>query len=170
MTNAFGNSQTRHKLKDGQAPGAAVLGCADSRVPVESIFDQSVGDLFVVRTAGTLYSPCAAGSLDYAVKHLKVKVLILLGHSACGAVKAAQLEEEDINGETKPLGDLLLDIKQGLVACKECTPENAVLVNVREQVAKASANPLIKEKVAEGVLHVQGAIYDLATGRVELVE
>ena len=89
VADAKGNSKTRQNLANGQTPGAAVLSCADSRVPVEAIFDQSVGDIFVVRTAGNICSPCAEGSLDYGVKHLGIKVLMVLGHAGCGAVKAA---------------------------------------------------------------------------------
>lgn len=170
VANAKGNSKTRQNLANGQTPGAAVLSCADSRVPVEAIFDQSVGDLFVVRTAGNICSPCAEGSLDYGVKHLGVKVLMVLGHAGCGAVKAAQLESRDIKGESAALAGLLFDIKSGLQACKTCTPEIAVEVNVRHQVAALSKNPLVKSKVASGELILVGAKYDLATGQINLVE
>ncbi len=170
LANAKGNSKTRHNLANGQTPGAAILSCADSRVPVEAIFDQSVGDIFVVRTAGNVCSPCAEGSLDYGVKHLGVKVLMVLGHAGCGAVKAAQLESRDIKGESAALAGLLFDIKSGLQACKTCTPEIAVEVNVRHQLAALGKNPLVKSKVSSGELILVGAKYDLATGKVTLVE
>src|SRR4030095_1594582 len=75
--------------KDGQHPGAMILGCADSRVPPELIFDRGIGELFVVRSAGNIAEPVSTGSLEYAVEHLHVKVLVVLGHEKCGAVQAA---------------------------------------------------------------------------------
>ena len=131
------DSELRAALAPGQAPGAAILGCADSRVPVEAVFDQSAGDLFVVREAGTLYSPSAAGSLDYSIDHLGVKLLVLLGHTSCGAVKAAQLELSAIRNESPLLASLLLDIRRGLVACRALeSPSKAVAANVRVQVSR----------------------------------
>lgn len=165
------HSELRAALASGQAPGAAILGCADSRVPVEAVFDQSAGDLFVVREAGTLYSPSAAGSLDYSIDHLGVKLLVLLGHTSCGAVKAAQLELSAIRNESPPLASLLLEIRKGLVACRALeSPANAVAANVRRQVARALANPVVSRRVASGELLVVGAIYDLKSGLVELVD
>merc|ERR1712151_800608 len=97
------NAFDRRSLVGTQFPSVAILSCADSRVPVEIVFDQGLGDIFVVRVAGNCLDKASAASLQYAVKHLKVKVLVVMGHEACGAVKAAGLPIEKIQQEPPEL-------------------------------------------------------------------
>merc|ERR1712087_91128 len=104
----------RRALISKQFPSVAVLSCADSRVPVEIVFDQGLGDMFVVRVAGNCLDTTTTASLQYAVSHLKVKVLIVMGHEGCGAIKAASLPEEKIEQEPPALRVALLNLKEGL--------------------------------------------------------
>merc|ERR1719203_166879 len=108
------NAFERRALISKQFPSVAVLGCSDSRVPVEIVFDQGLGDMFVIRVAGNCLDTATSASLQYAVHHLKVKVLIVMGHEGCGAVKAAQLPLEAIDKEPESLGKLLKDLRRGL--------------------------------------------------------
>merc|ERR1739848_668569 len=106
----------RRALISKQFPSTAILGCSDSRVPVEIIFDQGLGDMFVIRVAGNCLDTTTIASLQYAVHHLKIKVLIVMGPEGCGAVKAAQLPVDAINKEPESLGTLLKGMRKGLEA------------------------------------------------------
>merc|ERR1719379_1190233 len=135
------NAFDRRSLVGTQFPSVAILSCADSRVPVEIVFDQGLGDIFVVRVAGNCLETASAASLQYAVKHLKVKVLVVMGHEACGAVKAAGLPIEKIQQEPPELASTLLMLKDGLDADRlSCVTDaraqdrEAVVTNVRRQV------------------------------------
>lgn len=160
----------------GQAPLAAIVGCADSRVPPELIFDQGVGDLFVVRVAGNVFSgagPIVKGSIEFAVAELGVRLLMVLGHSKCGAVAAAikHIEIKDaLPGAIEGLVDL---VRPAVVAAKgrPGDPLDAVIrANVDRCVARAKgADPILSKFVEKGTLKVVGGVYDLATGVVEIV-
>merc|ERR1712226_1732694 len=104
----------RRALISKQFPLVAVLGCSDSRVPIEIVFDMGLGDMFVIRVAGNCLDTASTASLQYAVHHLKVKLLIVMGHEGCGAVKAAQLPIDAIDKEPETLGKLLKGMRQGL--------------------------------------------------------
>eukprot|EP00929_Paragymnodinium_shiwhaense_P087815 TRINITY_DN4795_c0_g1_i4.p1 TRINITY_DN4795_c0_g1~~TRINITY_DN4795_c0_g1_i4.p1 ORF type:complete len:328 (+),score=47.79 TRINITY_DN4795_c0_g1_i4:83-985(+) len=104
----------RRALISKQFPSVAVLGCADSRVPTEIVFDVGLGDMFVIRVAGNCLDTASLASLQYAIHHLKVKVVIVMGHEGCGAVKAAGLPQSDICKEPQALGRLLNNLKGGL--------------------------------------------------------
>merc|ERR1719487_2847511 len=106
----------RRALIMQQYPSVAILGCSDSRVPIEIVFDQGLGDIFVIRVAGNCLDNTTTASLQYAVKHLEVKVVVVLGHEGCGAVKAAQSSPEDIKKESPHLQQLLTSIKSDLDA------------------------------------------------------
>lgn len=167
----------RRALIQQQFPAAAILGCSDSRVPIEIVFDQGLGDLFVIRVAGNCLDTATTGSLEYATNHLKVKVLVVMGHSGCGAVKAAQLPAKDLNGEPEDLRNLLKGLKTGLDAEKlghisdpRACDREAVSSNVKSQVARLEANPAVKKRVASGELKVVGAFYDMASGIVDFYE
>lgn len=162
----------RPKLEGGQHPYAIVLACADSRVPPELLFDESLGRLFVVRTAGHVVDPVALGSIEYAVEHLHVNLLMVLGHEGCGAVKAT------IGGGAVPpnIAALVRRIKPAVdKAFAHNVPEKellhiAVRENVRYQMQEAMfESEVLSEAVAEKHLAVVGSVYDLASGRVELV-
>ena len=149
----------RRALIGKQFPATAILSCSDSRVPTEIVFDQGLGDMFVVRCAGNAVTETTCGSLQYAVNHLKVKVLMVMGHEGCGAVKAAGLPEEALRGEPKELCKCLMALKDGLdferLKCVEDTrahDREAVISNVKQQVWRLTEDEGIMKKAlgAEG--------------------
>lgn len=149
-----------------QAPFAAVVGCSDSRVPVELLFDQGIGDIFVIRTAGNnVNSPMVMGSVDYAIEHLGVKLLLVLGHGSCGGVTGAISEGEEEHGN---IGHLLSTIRSDVsdfVGKTDCL-EAAIHHHTQVQVERIIAYPHIAEKIAKGELLVKKAYYDVKTGKV----
>ena len=161
----------RADLVKGQHPIAAVVGCADSRVAPELLFDQGLGDLFVVRVAGNVAEPGVVGSVDYAAEHLGTPLVVVLGHEGCGAVKST-LEGA---GDEGNLGSLVKDIRPAVASA--CHPASASCDAVHEGVhlnARAQArnmlerSPLLRERVAAGQVRVVVATYDLASGKVAL--
>ena len=164
------NRRTRKELCKGQHPIAAVLSCADSRVPPELVFDEGLGDLFVVRVAGNVVDDAIEGSLEYAAEHLHVPVIVVLGHSNCGAVQATIK-----GGEAHSQIDAL--VKAIKPAVEQATHEKGdLLVNaVRDNVELAvrqlrNSRPVLAELQKAGKLLVVGAVYDLDTGRVEYLQ
>jgi len=161
---------------NGQAPFAAVLACSDSRVPVEVIFDRGIGDIFVVRVAGNIaIDSSVIGSIEYAAEHLKTSLLVIMGHTDCGAVKAA------IGGV--PLEGRIHDIQKAIapaaVKIKKEHPElsGPDLANtvIKSNVLKSKADILsgsdiIKEMAAAGKLKIATAVYDIKTGKVDWAE
>lgn len=164
-------------LAAGQSPMAIILSCADSRVAPEIIFDQGVGDLFVIRIAGNYVSGAGAsvkGSIEYGVAELGAQLIMVLGHSQCGAVKAAIQHIHDHDALPGAINDLVNNIKPAVLESegKPGDPlQNAIVANVRRGVAKLSSlPPIIGPRVAKHEVKVVGATYDLATGRITLVE
>jgi carbonic anhydrase len=163
-------------LAEGQNPVAAILGCADSRVPPEILFDQGVGDLFIVRVAGNYVSGAGAsvkGSLEYGVAELGVSVVMVLGHSQCGAVKAAIQHLDDNDALPGAINDLVNTIKPAVLESKGQPGdalENAIRANVRRSVERLrTLAPVIAPAVRTGKVKVVGAVYDLASGKVILI-
>ena len=153
------------KTAEKQEPFAAVLSCADSRVPVEFAFDQSIGHLFVVRVAGNIVTPEITASLEYGVAVLGVKALMVLGHSACGAVKAT-IEAKAVPGQ---IGALYAPIWP---AVHTAGPDlDAVIdANARIQASLLSeASPVLAGAIKDGKLKIVAARYDVATGKVSLL-
>ncbi len=154
-----------HDTAADQKPFAAILSCADSRVPVELIFDQGFGDLFVVRNAGNVAAPQEFASLEYGAAVLGTKVLLVLGHSSCGAVKAA-MAGKAVPGQISVLYQHIrpaVDAGGGDLA-------KTVAANVHFQAATlAQASPVLADLVAQRALQVAGGVYDLATGKVTLI-
>lgn len=158
----------RLELIRGQQPFAAILGCADSRIPPEIIFDQGLGDLFVVRTAGQVVDTVVLGSLEYAVEHLAVRLILVLGHQDCGAVKAA------LSGAEAPLH--LCSILQAIVPAvenaKHCTGEllpNAIRANIDFNIDKLkSASPVLRKAIPAKGLQIIGAIHNIYDGNVDM--
>jgi carbonic anhydrase len=151
-----------------QKPYAAILGCADSRFPAEMIFDQGLGDLFVCRVAGNVATPEEIGSLEFGTLVLGAKVLMVIGHERCGAVKAA-IEGGELPGQ---IGSLTKAIKPAVQMSKNQpgdSVENAVKANVRLQANRLKDSPVINKLVEEGKLKIVGGYYDLDTGAVEIV-
>jgi len=149
-----------------QKPFAAFLGCADSRVPIEIVFDQGFGDIFVTRIAGNVTTPECIGSLEFGTHVLGAKVLYVLGHTNCGAV-AATAKGDEVPGQISSLFQHLrpaVKAKKGDVAA-------AIMENVRLQAAVLSeASPTIAKLIRSGKLLVAGGVFDLATGKVQPVE
>jgi carbonic anhydrase len=163
-------------LAAGQAPIAAIIGCADSRVPPEILFDLGVGDLFVVRVAGNYVSGAGAsvkGSLEYAVAELGVSLIMVLGHSQCGAIKAAIQHIHDNDALPGSINDLVNTIKPAVTESqhKPGDPlENAIRYNVNRGVQRLNGlDPIIAPAVKVGKLKVVGAVYDLASGKITIV-
>ena len=162
----------RASLTSGQQPFAAVLGCSDSRAPVELIFDQGLGDIFVVRTAGQVLDAAVLGSLEFGVGVLKVPLIVVLGHRSCGAVKAtlATVDGGDIPGGY--VRDLVERVTPSVLAGRRdglTTPEEFEARHATETAAQLLArSATIAENVAAGALAVVGATYELADGRVVL--
>jgi carbonic anhydrase len=155
------------KLAPAQAPDAVIVGCADSRVPPEILFDQGVGDLFVIRVAGNVVSgagPTVKGSIAYAVVVLGAPLLMVLGHNQCGAVKSA-LETKEL-----ALPDSIRDLVRMVNTGGEKDLDRAVVANVRAGVEKLkSLEPTLTRYVETKRIKVFGAVYDLASGKVTLV-
>lgn len=164
----------RDEVSGAQHPFAMILSCADSRVPPELIFDQSLGDLFVVRLAGNYAETGGIGSFEYAFAHFHSPLLMVLGHSSCGAVHAT-VDAMKKPGSSAP-GDIAAIVNAIMPAAKAVAGKpgdeyaNAIAENVRRNVAALRAQkPLLNEGVAAKKLQVVGAVYDLKSGKVNLV-
>lgn len=154
----------RERTVDKQEPFAAVLSCADSRVPVELIFDQTVGHIFVTRLAGNIATPEIIASLEYGVAVLGVKALVVLGHSACGAVKAA-MKADPVPGQISTLYPCLRQaVEQSGGHLDKAIEANA---KIQAEVLRTSST-VIREAFKGGKLKVEWGVYDLATGKVSL--
>jgi carbonic anhydrase len=166
-------SATRAALAKDQKPIAAILCCADSRVAPELAFDKGRGQLFVVRIAGNFLEPGGLASFEYAVKFLGTPLIVVLGHSACGAIDAAVKVVEDNAKLPGHLPELVDAIKPAVRAAKKETGSllvNSIKANVILNVNRIkSAAPVVSNFVSQGKVRVVGGVYDLATGRVELV-
>jgi carbonic anhydrase len=174
MMHARQTIERRTSIAQQQHPFAAVLGCSDSRVPPELLFDQGLGDLFVVREAGNVAEDDTLGSLEYAVAHLHVPLIVVLGHQNCGAVGAAVgavVRDEPVEGHILRLVD---DIAPAVWEVKDepgDLVEHAVRANVRQVVRKLRlSGPILRTHEQRGELKVVGAYYDLHTGVVEWLE
>ena len=157
----------RTETAQAQHPFAIIVGCADSRVPPELVFDQNLGDLFVIRTAGNLVDDHALGSIEYAVAHAGARLIVVLGHTRCGAVTAA-LESDHAPGHIQ---SLVRDIQPAVKAAKG-KPGDALAAATTENARQVAAQ--IKAKAALGDLakevRIVSAIYDLDTGKIEWVK
>ncbi len=162
-------AERRAEVAKGQHPFAAILTCSDARVPPEVIFDQGLGDLFVVRLAGNILNDAALGSLEYAVEHLGVKHIMVLGHERCGAVTAT-IKGGEVSG---PIGSLVKAIRPAVDKVKNQPGdlvENAVRANVSMAVQQLkSSGPILAELVKQGALTIDGAVYDLDDGKVAIL-
>lgn len=162
-------------LAKGQQPYATILGCSDSRVPPELVFDAGFGELFVIRLAGNVLSPEVAGTIQYAAVHLQTPLFVVLGHEGCGAVQAALSSLRHGTREKSRIEALLHNILPGLAGIDPELPWEeqlrlAVEANVRSALRRILETPEAEARRAEGVLQLVGAIYDLATGRVRFLD
>lgn len=174
----MGVEARRRELQDGQEPFAIILGCADSRVPAEIVFDQGLGDLFVIRVAGNIVQPSQIGSVEFAASQFGTRLVVVLGHSQCGAISATieQLQSpgsersenlrsivEFVRSSVEPLLDQGLDSATVL--------EKAVRENVRTSAERMRhASPIIEKLEREEGLVIVGAEYSLETGLVDFFD
>lgn len=157
-----------------QTPFAAVLACSDSRVPVELVFDVGLGDLFVIRNAGNVVGETGLGTLEYAVRHLNVHLIVVMGHEGCGAVAAALMPEEDILREPPHLQSLIRRIQPSVehlptIRDKKARMREAVLNNVRQQVHTLRQHGVIRAAEESGQIRVIGAFYEIGSGAVDFL-
>ena len=155
------------EVAQGQHPFAAILGCADSRVPVEILFDRGLGDLFTVRVAGNVATPEEIGSLEYATL-LGIQVILVLGHERCGAVTAA-LTNNPVPGQ---IGSILEQIQPAIVATKGQAGDplkNAIVANVNNQITTLKSSPVLAKLIESDKLIIVGGYYDLDTGLVSQI-
>lgn len=150
-----------------QAPFAAVVGCSDSRVPVELLFDQGIGDIFVIRTAGNnVNSEMVMGSVDYSIEHLGVKLLLVLGHGSCGGVTGAISEGEEHGNIGSLLSTIREDVSQ--YVGQSDSLDAAIHHHAHVQVERIIVYPHVAEKIEKGELLVKQAYYDVNTGKVTI--
>jgi carbonic anhydrase len=166
------DGRRRSRLAEGQAPYAAVLGCADSRVPPEIIYDEGLGNLFVARVAGnTTQDPVVAGSLEYSITQLGSVVIVVLGHEECGAVKAAidvVTKGAQLPGDLPAVVAPILPIVTAAVDAGTPTDElldTCIKGNITAAVDTLNANPALAPLVADGSLRIVGREYLLQSGR-----
>jgi len=159
----------RTEVAKGQHPFASVLACADSRTAPEIVFDRGLGDLFTVRVAGNVADKVVIESLDYSVKNLGVRLVMVLGHTKCGAVIAA-VENHDKSGD---LGAMLSELRPAVAASKGMPGDpvlNAVRENVILIVQKLSTSAELSAMVKSGELKIVGGVYDLDSGTIDMLK
>lgn len=179
----FSNHSTRPMLSAverraqvvAQTPFAIILGCADSRVPTETVFDCGSGELFTIRVAGNVIGGNVLASIEYAIEHLKSHLVVVMGHEGCGAVKAAMMPEEERNKEPENVRRLLDSIVPAVcnlpaIRDYKARMREAVIANVREQVHALNQNEVTIEAVKREQIMVVGAYYEISSGAVDFLE
>jgi len=163
------DARRRKEVSKGQKPFAVIVGCSDSRIPPELIFDQGLGDLFVVRLAGNIVDALALGSIEYAVEHLGTKLIVVLGHGKCGAVTAAT-KGPDAPGHVGAIVKAIQPAVKKVQKMPGDLVDNAIRANASLVVNKIkSSKPILAEMVNKGEIEVIGAYYNIETGAVELL-
>ncbi len=165
-------SQKRRKaLSHEQHPYAVVVTCSDSRVSPELVFDQGLGDIFVIRTAGNIMGDIELGSIEYAVEHLDVPLVMVVGHERCGAI-SAYVKKETTEGHLKTIMDRISEEKE-IIALQEQgdqMTDHFIRANVQHGVKQISeSSPLIRERIRKGNLQIIGAYESLEDGKVSLL-
>ena len=156
------DQERRKQTRDDQRPFAVVVGCSDSRVPAEILFDQGIGDLFIVRTAGNVIGPIELASIEFAVLQLRTPLIVVFGHENCGAIQAVmEGKTELIQPVAKLIGDALKE--------KVYTVEEAVVENVKYSLRKLKEVPNFSALLKEGTLGFSGGYYHLLSGEVEFL-
>jgi carbonic anhydrase len=177
---ALASHLSRNALLAGQSPFAIILACSDSRAPAEVVFDQGVGDLFVIRVAGNVVAPSIIGSAEYAAATFGTRLLVVMGHKACGAVRATI---DALRGENHISSDNVRDIVERIRPTAQTVLEagagrpyeelvaEAVRANVRTSVDHLRhGGRILSELVRTGQLVIVGAVYDIGTGRVKFID
>ncbi|MET0343918.1 MAG: carbonic anhydrase [Polyangiales bacterium] len=177
---ALTSGSRRADLVEGQHPFATILTCSDSRVPVELLFDQGLGDLFVIRVAGNVVAPSLIGSVEYAAEVLGTQLVVVMGHSRCGAVKATiDVARGTGSVPSSNIGDIVERIRPGIAPVLSAADgkdaaqvlDDAISANVRHSVeAMRNGSPLLQQRIREGKIVVLGATYDIGSGRVSFID
>lgn len=163
------STERREEVAKGQKPFAVIVGCSDSRIPPEIIFDQGLGDLFVIRVAGNIVDDVALGSIEYAVSHLGSQLVVVLGHSKCGAVTAT-VQGGEAHGH---IGHIVKAIAPAVERAKAETgdlTDNSIRANallVADQIK--SSKPILSEMIQNGKIEVVSAYYDIDSGKVTIL-
>jgi carbonic anhydrase len=169
-THQHQQADRRAEVAKGQKPLAVIVCCSDSRVGPEIIFDQGLGDIFVVRTAGNVVDDVGLGSIEYAVEHFGTPLLVVLGHNRCGAVSAA-VSGGEVHGHVRAVVEAIRPALETVRGRPGDPVENAVRANVRATVKRLEgAAPVLPARIKAGKLKIVGACYNLDTGRVEVVK
>ncbi|MGZ4904604.1 MAG: carbonic anhydrase [Halobacteriota archaeon] len=163
------SDEQRAKVVSGQQPFAVVVSCSDSRVPPEILFDQGIGDIFTVRTAGEVTDNATIGTVEYAVEHLHVPLIVVLGHDDCGAIKAA-VENSSEPGQINYIVQAITPAVDTAKGMHGDLLSNSINVNAENVAAQLQAtHPILAEHVQQGNLQIVPARYHLDTGAVELL-
>ena len=168
-------NEWRKRLIEGQAPFGTILGCSDSRVPPELLFDQGFGDLFVIRVAGNVVDTDVVGSIEYGVDHLKTKIVVVMGHQGCGAVTAALQADSDLEKEPNEIRALVSKIQPAAKKVNQDLPfrerlDRSVAENVRRSVKQLKAITDLAAAEKESRTQIIGCVYEIETGRVKLLD
>lgn len=170
VTHPNQSAARRHDVATTQKPFAIIVGCADSRVPPELVFDQGLGEVFVVRAAGAVVDDVGLGSIEFAVAKLGARLIVVLGHERCGAVEAA-LKGGAVAGHIGTVVDAIKPAIGSVSSEPGDALDNAVRDNVRAVVARLrSSDPVLAPMVRDGSLRVVGTVYDLDTGLARIVD
>jgi len=166
--------EKRSRFTEDQFPFATILGCSDSRIPVEIIFDQGIGDLFVIRVAGNIVGENQLGSLEFGVKNLNTPLILILGHENCGAITAALNSREDREKEWRGIQKLLTRIDPALRDIDPSLPLDqkihvGVEANVKWSIKQLENIPEFEEEIRNGKLMIAGGVYELDTGKVRIL-
>lgn len=156
-------SKREDTSENGQHPYAVIVTCSDSRVPAEHIFNAGIGELFVIRTAGNVIGDHALGSVEYGMEHLGAKLVVVLGHTNCGAVDAA------LNGGAHGYIETITDEINSCLP-DECDPREAEILNVENSISRIMESEIVSELTHEGTYRVVGAIYNIESGTVEFLD
>ena len=169
----------RAALANGQHPFAIILGCSDSRVPPEIVFDQGLGELFVVRVAGNIAAPAQIGSVEFAARHFDTRLVVVLGHSRCGAVLATLKHLETSADERSPHLQSIVEcvrpsveglLKSDVARDRAALVQDAVRANIRASVTRLRRSAILADLAEADGLVVVGAEYSLDTGSVEFLD
>jgi carbonic anhydrase len=176
----FSSRLRRIETASGQQPFAAILGCSDSRVPVEIVFDQGLGDLFVIRVAGNIVAPSQIGSVEFAAEEFGTRLVVVLGHTQCGAIRTTleqlQRPKENQSHNLHSIVDLIRPSVEGLLATPlrhdlDALAREAVRANIRASVKHLHhGSDIIEQLIQKAGLMVVGAEYSLETGVVDFFE
>ncbi len=163
------------ELADAQQPYATILGCSDSRVPPELVFDAWLGELFIIRVAGNVLGPTIAGSLQYATRHLHTPLFVVMGHEGCGAIQAAVATKLHDKTHPERIAELLKNILPALDSVDASLPpeqymQAAVEANVRHTLDILRQSPEGQKQIADQQIQLVGAVYSLHTGKVRFLE